>query len=396
MAATSALYDMPGDTINPQFTMQDNADLNSIFNGVEPAATLTNTSWGLDQFLDYGGCNELRNEFPFPQSQNNAPSFGIAPQVTTSFMPSNNMMGLQTRSNSQQAAAGGFYGQAAGPSTLTDTTNTGYNTRQAVGYSQKRERESTESNQASVESSEKKPRKQRKKRSKQLSKEEADEKRQKFLDRNKVAAHKCRQRKKEWTDNLQNRASAYQQHNEVLRHEVANAFAELDILKAWIKRMQPLQSGPGHTCDAATGSSTTQKWQEFEAREEAGFTERAAFYLAKSRADRETGPIDDENELGEDMSRRSSMQSTQSSSFQHSAQSERHDSGVSVGTPEDASKSHGTPKNPIDEAVDLGNGQPFFGQMMANQRLGEWNSGLPATSGPVDLVDPAVYLGLSH
>jgi len=34
--------------------------------------------------------------------------------------------------------------------------------------------------------------------------------------------------------------------------------------------------------------------------------------------------------------------------------------------------------------------------MMANQRLGEWNSGLPATSGPVDLVDPAVYLGLSH
>ena len=58
-----------------------------------------------------------------------------------------------------------------------------------------------------------------------------DEKRSKFLERNRVAASKCRQKKKEWTQNLENRARELQKNNNLLRMEVESLRQETLFLK---------------------------------------------------------------------------------------------------------------------------------------------------------------------
>ena len=58
-----------------------------------------------------------------------------------------------------------------------------------------------------------------------------DVKRSKFLERNRVAASKCRQKKKEWTQNLENRARELQKNNNQLRMVVDSCRQEILFLK---------------------------------------------------------------------------------------------------------------------------------------------------------------------
>ena len=58
-----------------------------------------------------------------------------------------------------------------------------------------------------------------------------DVKRSKFLERNRVAASKCRQKKKEWTQNLENRARELQKNNNMLRMNVESLRQEILFLK---------------------------------------------------------------------------------------------------------------------------------------------------------------------
>lgn len=58
-----------------------------------------------------------------------------------------------------------------------------------------------------------------------------DAKRSKFLERNRVAASKCRQKKKEWTQNLENRARELQKNNNQLRMVVESCRQEVLFLK---------------------------------------------------------------------------------------------------------------------------------------------------------------------
>ena len=58
-----------------------------------------------------------------------------------------------------------------------------------------------------------------------------DVKRSKFLERNRVAASKCRQKKKEWTQNLENRARELQKNNNSLRMMVESLRQEILFLK---------------------------------------------------------------------------------------------------------------------------------------------------------------------
>ena len=58
-----------------------------------------------------------------------------------------------------------------------------------------------------------------------------DVKRSKFLERNRVAASKCRQKKKEWTQNLENRARELQKNNTQLRMVVDSCRQEILFLK---------------------------------------------------------------------------------------------------------------------------------------------------------------------
>ena len=58
-----------------------------------------------------------------------------------------------------------------------------------------------------------------------------DVKRSKFLERNRVAASKCRQKKKEWTQNLENKARELQKNNSSLRLMVDSLRQEIIFLK---------------------------------------------------------------------------------------------------------------------------------------------------------------------
>ena len=58
-----------------------------------------------------------------------------------------------------------------------------------------------------------------------------DVKRSRFLERNRVAASKCRQKKKEWTQNLENRARDLQKNNNSLRMIVDSLRQEILFLK---------------------------------------------------------------------------------------------------------------------------------------------------------------------
>ena len=58
-----------------------------------------------------------------------------------------------------------------------------------------------------------------------------DVKRSKFLERNRVAASKCRQKKKEWTQNLENRARELQKTNNQLRMVADSCRQEILFLK---------------------------------------------------------------------------------------------------------------------------------------------------------------------
>lgn len=58
-----------------------------------------------------------------------------------------------------------------------------------------------------------------------------DFRRSKFLERNRVAASKCRQKKKEWTNNLENRARQLQRDNASLRQMVDSCREEMLFLK---------------------------------------------------------------------------------------------------------------------------------------------------------------------
>ncbi|KAL1837560.1 hypothetical protein VTJ49DRAFT_3641 [Mycothermus thermophilus] len=59
-----------------------------------------------------------------------------------------------------------------------------------------------------------------------------EEKRKNFLERNRVAALKCRQRKKQWLQSLQQKVESFSQENETLVNEIESLRAEIVNLKA--------------------------------------------------------------------------------------------------------------------------------------------------------------------
>lgn len=58
-----------------------------------------------------------------------------------------------------------------------------------------------------------------------------EEKRRNFLERNRVAALKCRQRKKQWLANLQNKVEIFTQENDALTATVTQLREEIVNLK---------------------------------------------------------------------------------------------------------------------------------------------------------------------
>jgi ATF/CREB family transcription factor len=58
-----------------------------------------------------------------------------------------------------------------------------------------------------------------------------DEKRKNFLERNRVAALKCRQRKKQWLANLQNKVEMFSQENDALSQQITSLREEVVNLK---------------------------------------------------------------------------------------------------------------------------------------------------------------------
>lgn len=58
-----------------------------------------------------------------------------------------------------------------------------------------------------------------------------EEKRKNFLERNRVAALKCRQRKKQWLQNLQNKVELYTSENDVLQNQLQQLREEVVQLK---------------------------------------------------------------------------------------------------------------------------------------------------------------------
>ena len=93
------------------------------------------------------------------------------------------------------------------PVTLDDATN-------APATRKKRGSQQSQTSQASTAPSTKRRKNSARKSSTDTNSggEEKDEKRSKFLERNRVAASKCRQKKKEWTNNLEQRARDLQQN----------------------------------------------------------------------------------------------------------------------------------------------------------------------------------------
>jgi hypothetical protein len=77
------------------------------------------------------------------------------------------------------------------------------------------------------------PRKKYRKR-KPVSEKEKASKRVAFLERNRVAADKCRTRKKAWTSRLEDDVSAAQTENTNLKNEHLGLLQEVDELKALV------------------------------------------------------------------------------------------------------------------------------------------------------------------
>jgi len=63
-----------------------------------------------------------------------------------------------------------------------------------------------------------------------------DEKRRQFLERNRKAAHKCRQRRKQWISSLQSQNEYFQQENERLTNEITSLREEVVNLKTLLLR----------------------------------------------------------------------------------------------------------------------------------------------------------------
>ena len=74
-----------------------------------------------------------------------------------------------------------------------------------------------------------------------------DVKRSKFLERNRVAASKCRQKKKEWTQNLENRARELQKDNNQLRMVVESCRQEIIFLKGELLKHSQCECEPIQT-----------------------------------------------------------------------------------------------------------------------------------------------------
>lgn len=70
-----------------------------------------------------------------------------------------------------------------------------------------------------------------------------EEKRKSFLERNRVAALKCRQRKKQWLESLQAKVEYYSSENETLTTEIATLSDEVQKLKTMLLQHKDCQLG---------------------------------------------------------------------------------------------------------------------------------------------------------
>lgn len=70
-----------------------------------------------------------------------------------------------------------------------------------------------------------------------------EEKRKSFLERNRVAALKCRQRKKQWLESLQAKVEYYSSENETLTTEIATLSGEVQKLKTMLLQHKDCQLG---------------------------------------------------------------------------------------------------------------------------------------------------------
>ncbi|RPA80400.1 hypothetical protein BJ508DRAFT_327306 [Ascobolus immersus RN42] len=86
-----------------------------------------------------------------------------------------------------------------------------------------------------------------------------EEKRKNFLERNRVAALKCRQRKKQWLASLQKKVEIYTSENDALSAQVTSLREELVALKTLLLAHKDCPGFPQNlNLDAITGLSTMQ------------------------------------------------------------------------------------------------------------------------------------------
>lgn len=93
---------------------------------------------------------------------------------------------------------------------------------------------SQEQSQTSEEVYVPKPKRTRRSKKKPLSQEEAEKKREEFLERNRVAASKCRKRKQEQTHNLQENHVGLQRENFLLQENIKDLQHEITQLRAYL------------------------------------------------------------------------------------------------------------------------------------------------------------------
>lgn len=89
-----------------------------------------------------------------------------------------------------------------------------------------------------------------------------DVKRSKFLERNRVAASKCRQKKKEWTQNLENRARELQKNNHQLRMVVDSCRQEILFLKGELLKHSQCECEPIQSFIKSGGNDFAEREQE--------------------------------------------------------------------------------------------------------------------------------------
>jgi hypothetical protein len=219
--------------------------------------------------------------------------------------------------------------------------------------------EKTNSETASEVSTPKKRKPRRKKNP--LSEKEKEEKHNKFLDRNRKAAQKCREKKKGWVENLQGKFATLQRDYDRMIFERAEMAKELEICKQFLA---------DHT---ACGVPSMNSWVN-------DMSRSGSISMGRNLSSQSRVSISMDRNL-----------SSQSRTSQNSSSSFQKDSGISnMGTPPDERRNVKQPHEDegFSDAMQFGQGQ----QYIAQPKVPMLHNPMVPMVGPSDLQNPAEFL----